>query len=195
VARVAQERNALLPQLADVFREHGFEGASLSLISAKTGLGKGSLYHFFPGGKEEMAALVLDDIARWFDINLFTPLRTGGDPGAAIVAMFDAVDAYFYSGGRVCLIGVFALGDVRDRFAEKIRGYFAAWQDALAEALCRAGKERLDAADLAEETIWGIQGALVAARALNDPALFSRGLARIERRLVLHDAGPTARGH
>jgi TetR/AcrR family transcriptional regulator, lmrAB and yxaGH operons repressor len=185
MARVAQEHEALLPQLADVFREHGFEGASLSLISAKTGLGKGSLYHFFPGGKEEMAALVLADIARWFEINLFAPLRAGDDPRAAIAAMFDAVDAYFHSGGRVCLLGVFALADVRDRFAEAIRGYFVAWQEALTDALCRAGIERGLAADLAEDVVWGIQGALVAARAMNDQALFARALARIKRRLAL----------
>jgi TetR/AcrR family transcriptional regulator, lmrAB and yxaGH operons repressor len=187
VARVAHERDALLPQLAEVFREHGFEGASLSLISEKTGLGKGSLYHFFPGGKDEMAAAVLDDIARWFEVNLFTPLRGADDPRAAIAAMFDAVDVYFRSGGRVCLLGVFALGDVRDRFAEQIRGYFAMWQDALADALCRAGKERGLAGDLAEDVVWGIQGALVAARAMNNQALFARALARIERRLALND--------
>ena len=188
MARLTQgeaiSRGAILPQLAEVFREHGFEGASLSLISEKTGLGKGSLYHFFPGGKDEMATAVLDDIARWFEVNLFAPLGSGDDPNAAIDAMFGAVDVYFRSGGRVCLLGVFALGDVRDRFAEKIRDYFAAWQEALAAALCRAGKERGLAADLAEEVVWGIQGALVAARAMSDSALFGRALARLKRRLA-----------
>jgi hypothetical protein len=29
-------------------------------------LGKGSLYHFFPGGKEDMAKAVLDEVAVWF---------------------------------------------------------------------------------------------------------------------------------
>jgi AcrR family transcriptional regulator len=50
------ERSDTLPTLAEVFREHGYEDASLSLLSQATGLGKGSLYHFFPGGKEEMAS-------------------------------------------------------------------------------------------------------------------------------------------
>jgi hypothetical protein len=43
------------------------EGASLSLISEATGLGKGCLYHFFPGGKEEMADAVLSEIDGWFE--------------------------------------------------------------------------------------------------------------------------------
>lgn len=57
--RVLTERADAVSALAEVFREHGFEGASLSLLSKATGLGKGSLYNFFPGGKEEMMEAVL----------------------------------------------------------------------------------------------------------------------------------------
>ena len=53
--RSIAERADVLPQLAEVFRAHGYEGATLALISDATGLGKGSLYNFFPGGKEQMA--------------------------------------------------------------------------------------------------------------------------------------------
>ena len=60
--KVVTEGADVLPALGEVFREHGFEGASLSVIGKRTGLGKGSLYHFFPGGKEEMAAAVLTEI-------------------------------------------------------------------------------------------------------------------------------------
>jgi TetR/AcrR family transcriptional repressor of lmrAB and yxaGH operons len=43
----------VVPLVAEVFRELGYEGTSLSSITDKTGLSKGSLYHFFPDGKEE----------------------------------------------------------------------------------------------------------------------------------------------
>ena len=49
----------MLGALGEVFRAHGYEGASLTLITQATGLGKGSLYNFFPDGKEQMAAEVL----------------------------------------------------------------------------------------------------------------------------------------
>lgn len=185
----AHDRAALVPLLAEIFREHGFDGASLSQITAKTGLGKGSLYHFFPGGKEEMAAAVLDHIAKWFEAEVFAPLRAGEDPRAAIGTMFKSVDAYFHSGRRICLVGAFALNDARDRFAAAINAYFTAWQDALAAALRRAGKGRTEAVELAEDVVAGIQGALVAARACEDPALFARALRRLERRLDLDASG------
>jgi AcrR family transcriptional regulator len=180
---VVAERADVLPALAEVFREHGFEGASLALIGERTGLGKGSLYHFFPGGKEEMAAAVLAEIDGWFEQHIFQPLREE-DPRRAVPEMIRAVDGYFRSGRRVCLVGALALGDVRDRFGAAIRGYFAAWTDALAQALERAGRDEAVARDRAEDAVAAIQGALVLARALDDPAAFRRSLARIEARLM-----------
>src|SRR6516165_9436370 len=83
-------RSELIAALAEVFREHGFHGASLDLISRRTGLGKGSLYHAFPGGKEQMAAEVLANIDAWFEQNVFTPLRDDVKPLRAIVKTLDA---------------------------------------------------------------------------------------------------------
>lgn len=188
MARTVSERADILPLLGEVFREHGFEGASLAHITARTGLGKGSLYHFFPGGKEEMAAAVLAEIDLWFETNVFAPLRIEEDGGAAIRDMLARTDAYFRSGRRVCLVGVFALGEVRDRFAEAVQSYFARWREALADALIRIGHPAAAASEEAEDAVLAIQGALVLARALDDAAVFTRTLARLERRL-LQDLG------
>lgn len=185
--RLVTERADVLPLLAEVFREHGYEGASLQLISQATGLGKGSLYHFFPGGKAEMAAAVLAEIDDWFERELYAPLRaTAADDesvAAAIDAMFAAVDGYFRGGGRVCLVGALALGAARDRFGTAIASYFARWVAALADALQRAGCDATTAAALAEATVAGIQGALVLTRALDDPAVFRRTLQALRERL------------
>lgn len=182
--RLIAERADALPALGELFREHGFEGTSLSMIGAATGLGKGSLYHFFPGGKAEMAAAVLAEIDAWFAAHVFEPLRRHPDPAAGIAQMLEAVDAYFRGGGRVCLVGVFALGATRDRFATAVRSYFAVWSVVLAEALARSGHSATAAADLAEEILAGIQGALVLSRALDDPGVFSRTLARLRKRAL-----------
>lgn len=173
----------MLPQLGEVFRAHGYEGASLTLITAATGLGKGSLYHLFPGGKAQMAKEVLAEIDRWFEREVFTPLREG-DAHTGIARMFKATDAYFRSGRRVCLVGVFALGAARDEFAAAVHGYFARWREALAQALRRAGHGRGEAAELAEDILAGIQGALVLARAADDAKIFSRALQRLTRRVA-----------
>jgi TetR/AcrR family transcriptional regulator, lmrAB and yxaGH operons repressor len=114
VARTFHERADVIPLVAEIFRELGYEGATLSQITARTGLGKGSLYNFFPGGKEEMAAAVLAEIDAWFERAVYAPLREDA-PGPAIARMWAAVDDYFRSGGRVCLVGAFALSATRDQ--------------------------------------------------------------------------------
>lgn len=171
-------REHVIAQLAEVFRAHGYEGTSLTLITQATGLGKGSLYNLFPRGKEQMAEEVLAHIDAWFEHNVFAPLRDD-KASEGIAHMFEATDRYFESGGRVCLVGVFALGGARDTFGKKLRGYFKAWEEALAAALRRQGMTPAQAKDRAEEVVLGIQGALVLARANADRRVFSRALKRL----------------
>jgi TetR/AcrR family transcriptional repressor of lmrAB and yxaGH operons len=175
-------RDDAIARIAEVFREQGFEGASLSAITAASGLGKGSLYNHFPGGKDQMAAEVLQHVDRWFETEIYTPLRATGRPRTAIVAMFEATDSYFRNGRRICLVGAFALDATRDRFAAAVQDYFARWIAALAAALERGGAG--SARTLAETTVAGIQGALVLTRALDDPAVFGRQLEQLQARLL-----------
>jgi AcrR family transcriptional regulator len=65
----------MLGRLLDLFRDNGFDGASLSDISDATGLGKSSLYHHFPNGKEEIALQVLAFLEEQLEQALFEPMR------------------------------------------------------------------------------------------------------------------------
>ena len=188
------ERAATMPALAEAFREHGFEGASVTRLCAATGLGKGSLYNFFPGGKEEMAAAVLADIDAWFTGSIFAPLRAAA-PGdaSAISAMFEAVTAYFRSGQRICLQGAFALGRERDQFAGRIAGYFEQWITSLAAALHAAGWSEPTARSAATEVIAAIQGGIVLSRALDDPKIFAQVITHSRTRISEGCAAHAAR--
>jgi AcrR family transcriptional regulator len=191
MTRAVFEKADVIPLVAEVFRELGYEGASMSSITARTGLSKGSLYHFFPGGKEEMAAEILAHVDAWFVSEVFEPLEQE-DPRSGIPRMWQAVDTYFCSGGRVCLIGAFALDETRDRFARPIRGYFKRWIEALEGALIRGGVEATAAKRLAEEVVAGIQGGLTLARALNDDTIFGRTIAALAERVEKSMRGDTA---
>jgi TetR/AcrR family transcriptional regulator, lmrAB and yxaGH operons repressor len=183
MARTILERNDAIPLLAEAFRIWGFEGASLARITQKTGLGKGSLYNFFPGGKEEMAEAVLAQIDDWFARHIFEPLEAG-EPEAAIAGMLKATGDYFHSGNRICLVGAFALDETRSRFAMAIRDYFTRWITALAGALERLGHQRARAVEMAEEAVLAVQGALVLARATADAGCFARTITRLERAMT-----------
>ncbi|KEA04044.1 TetR/AcrR family transcriptional regulator [Rhizobium rhizogenes] len=183
MTRTVFEKSDAIALVAEVFRELGYEGASMSSITARTKLSKGSLYHFFPGGKEEMAAQIMANIDAWFVTQMFRPLEED-EPRAAITLMWETTNTYFRSGRRVCLIGAFALDETRDRFSSAIQGYFKRWIKALAGALMRAGVGAAEARELAEEAVVGIQGALTLARALGDDSIFGRTLGRLRERLM-----------
>lgn len=182
--RIGPERQDIVAALAEVFREHGYERATLALISKATGLGKGSLYHFFPGGKDEMMVAVLTDIDQWFEENVFAQLRSREDPADTISAMFEAVIDYFRSGRRVCLVGALALGQPRDRFAAAINDYFARWIEALEHGLRCQRHVGEDARIRAEEVVLGIQGAIVLSRAIDDPTVFERAMCQLQARVA-----------
>jgi TetR/AcrR family transcriptional regulator, lmrAB and yxaGH operons repressor len=184
MAKPVSERNEILSQLAEVFRAHGYEGTTLSLITEATGLGKGSLYYLFPDGKRQMAAEVLAEIDGWFETNIFAQLRKTNDPRQATATMIENVDAYFQSGQRMCLVGVIALGASRDTFADEVRSYFVEWKNALASTLRRAGLGSSLAKRRAEDAMVAIQGALVVARAEGDSGIFRRAMADLKSRLL-----------
>lgn len=183
MTRIIHEKTDVVPMIAEVFRELGYEGATMSKITSRTGLSKGSLYHFFPGGKEEMAAAILAHVDAWFISQVFEPLEQE-DPQTAIPRMWQEVNAYFRSGQRICLVGAFALDETRDRFALNIGQYFIRWIEALAAALVRAGATKEAALLLSEDAVGGIQGGLILARALNDHSVFERIIAGLAERVA-----------
>ncbi|MCP1136250.1 TetR/AcrR family transcriptional regulator [Paenibacillus polysaccharolyticus] len=182
MTRTVFEKSDVIPLVTEVFRELGYNGASLSKITARTHLSKGSLYYFFPGGKDQMVDEILTHIDQWFVKNIFEPLEEN-EPREAIEHMWREIDAYFQSGQRICLIGAFALDGTRDRFATVIRQYFVRWIEALSAALVQTGISKETADQVSEETVAGIQGGLVVSRALNDDSFFERTLARLTQRL------------
>lgn len=182
MARQIAEQADVLPALADVFRDHGYEGASLKLIERYTGLGRGSLYHFFPQGKVAMAEAVLTQIGDWFERCIFQPLREADQADDALASMFDAVEAYFRSGQRVCLVGAMALSETREKFAVPVNAYFVTWVDVLTRRLARSGHKPKAARALAEDIVAGIQGALVLARGTGEGAVFTRQIERLRHR-------------
>lgn len=184
MARTVAERPDAVLALAGTFRTHGYTGASLSLMAAETGLGKGSLYNFFPGGKDEMARAVLEEVGAWFRERVYEPLTLPGEPQAKLAAMCEATASYFESRELVCLFGAFALGRERERFGNQIRAYFADWIAALGGTLIDAGHAPESARELATDAIASIQGALVTSRALGDPDLLRASLARLRARLA-----------
>ena len=61
--RSVAKRDHIMKTAAVLFVEHGFEHTTLAMVAKASGAAIGSITHFF-GDKSELAAAVLEDVAR-----------------------------------------------------------------------------------------------------------------------------------
>jgi AcrR family transcriptional regulator len=180
-------RDEVVARIQAVFRDYGFDGASLREISNATGLGKGSLYHYFPGGKDDMAVAVLERVDGWMRERVLEPLRGTGTPQARLRTVVRALDELYDGGRNACVLGSLVVGAGGTRLQKPLGNAFAGWIDALRLLAIEAGVKPSEARRRAEDAVVRIEGSLVVAAALADGAPFKRALRAIERELLSHE--------
>jgi TetR/AcrR family transcriptional regulator, lmrAB and yxaGH operons repressor len=163
-------------ELLQLFRDHGYEGATLSRIAQATGLGKASLYHHFPKGKSEMAAAVIRHLAGWYATHLLKPLQGSGSPETRLSRMTQTLADFYEEGQQPCPFAVFALGGAREQFQAPVRQIMRIWTESLATVLIDSGIPKPIAYQRAEDAIVRLQGSLVLAQAMGDTGPFQRVL-------------------
>lgn len=159
---------AMAERLEQVFKENGYEGASLKLLAATTGLSKASLYHHFPAGKSEMAAHVLAYSGARLQRLVLGPLQAANRDG--LIASLKGAADYYGGNVPICLMNSLLLGDGRALFGTRIRTAVDAWQAGLAACLVGEGANKAEAKAWATDAIGRIQGALVLCRVQGDRA-------------------------
>jgi TetR/AcrR family transcriptional repressor of lmrAB and yxaGH operons len=170
-----RSREEIVPILRDVFRQRGYDGASLSAISEATGLGRASLYHHFPGGKDEMVEAALADVETLIEERIIAPLgRRDRSPAERLALMSRELDSFHEGGRAACLCGVLAL--TAPNWHGRVDQIFARWQKALAALAVDAGAGRPAAREAAEEALARIEGALILAAAQSSTSPFRRAL-------------------
>lgn len=177
-------KEEVIERLAVAFRDLGYEGTSLTRLSEATGLKKASLYYYFPGGKEEMAAVVIEQVEAWFGENVFKPLQGEEAPETRIKKMASALNRFYCGGTRACILDVFAIGQAGTLFSSQLVEGLKAWEKVIAEVLMEAGIDKATARERAEDALVSIEGALVYTRVTGSSRTFKRVLARLPERLL-----------
>ena len=177
-------RQQLIGHLAEVFRQYGYEGATLSRMTEKTGLVKASLYHYFPAGKHEMAEVVLESLGEEFFRTVLLPLETKRDPQQLILEMGENLDRFYHGGKASCILELFSLGNARPRFAQTLKARVERWANILARVLVRSGIDDTIAQQRALDAVVRIEGALVVERAVGGNGVFAAVIADLPDMLL-----------
>lgn len=177
-------KETAIVKLIPVFRQYGYEGATLTRLSQATGLGKASLYHHFPKGKEEMAVAVLEYVDRGLNEQLLAPLRSNRPPLERLRTMTKNIDDFYQHGQTACLLALLSVGEAHNLFQAHIERSLNVWIESLATVAIEVGIEPTVARQRAEDAVLQIQGALVLARGLNNTTAFERVLQSLPTMLL-----------
>lgn len=163
-------RERIVRASAEAFRRQGYTGTGLKQIVAAANAPFGSLYHFFPGGKEQLGV----EVVRWSG-GQYLELIAGVFDGAPDVAT--AIDDFFALAAEMlketgyadaCPLETLALevANTSEPLREATARAFQSWLDSVADRFVAAGMHPDRAADLAVAAFSGMEGAFVLCRAM-----------------------------
>ena len=176
---------AILDSLTSLFREHGYDGTSLSRIMKATGLVKASLYHRFAGGKEEMATTVIDRVAGEFATNLLAVLNGPGDPQERLQETGRRLWEFYGAGRKACLLDSLTLNRESPAVQARAKAALDFWIAAFARFARESGGMAPDhAARAAQDAIAAIEGGLVISRVSGNTGPFLRAIDSLPARLL-----------
>ena len=166
----SDSRNRMIQSAALLFREHGYSGTGFRDVIEHSGAPRGSIYHHFPGGKEQLAADTVAWAAGVTERRIERAARSG-HPVAALGIFVDAwremlEDSNFRAGCPI--IAVAAEADAGSTATEAAAAAFTRWQDLISRALLDAGASRIDARRLATLVVASVEGAILLCRARRD---------------------------
>lgn len=167
-----------------VFRRRGFEAANMIDIAAMTGLQKSSLYHRFPGGKQQMAAEVAAAAGTHFATNLLAPFASDAPLRDRVVAVGVNLAAFYEQGHAPCLLDVLSLGEPGQDAANCLRQAALAWLDAFATIARSGGANGSMAMQRAQDAVAAIEGGLILTRVTGNNQAFLRAIERLPNTLL-----------
>ncbi len=173
----------LFERLTEVFRKKGYDGASYADLLEATGLVKASLYHRFPGGKEEMVNAILSEVDRHFAEYVLAPALEEGEPRERARRMAHRLREFYDSGKAWCLLDTLTLAESRSTLGHAKKS-MEFWVERFARVGREAGLSVGEATKRAEEAVAAIEGGLVVARVLNNRRPFLRVLEGLPRMLT-----------
>lgn len=180
----ADTRQRIVMTAMELFWEKGFQSTSIADILSRTQVHSGSLYHFFPGKQDVLAAVLeayRDGIEEW----LLRPAWSGvDDPVERVFALLNGYRTQLVTTDCTygCPIGNLALeiSEPDPRIRELLAVNFANWTTAIERCLDDAGgrlPRGLDRRRLAEFTLTVMEGAIMQARTYRDITSFDRNVA------------------
>lgn len=168
---MASTRDQIVQTTCDLLELQGYHGTGLNQILRESGAPRGSLYYYFPDGKEGLAVEAIERAGSAVAGRIRAALA-GGDDVAAVAAgiqsfvkrIAEGVEASGYRAGGPLTSVAMETATTSPRLNAACREAFAAIQGAFAERLRASGFSDARAADLAAFITSAIEGGILLSR-------------------------------
>ncbi|MDX3855599.1 TetR/AcrR family transcriptional regulator [Streptomyces sp. AK02-01A] len=158
-------RERVVRAASRLLQQQGYEGTGIKLIAREAGATLGSVYHFFPGGKEELAVAAIQHGDQEFADTLSAGLDSAEDPAVAVENCARHLATALRESGWTdgCPVTSTALETLgrTPRIQEACYAALRNWQDVLAAKFRRSGFSDEEADDLACTVLAALEGAEV----------------------------------
>jgi AcrR family transcriptional regulator len=165
-------RERLLTATNELFRCRGYQGTSLKQVTETAGATIGSLYHFFPGGKDDLTIAAITESGEAYR-QLFELFADAATDAADAVARFidgaaDVLEETDYI--DPCPIGTVAreVASTNEALRQATDQVFLGWIETAASTFESDGIARPTAEELATMVVATLEGGFVLARARRD---------------------------
>lgn len=164
----AGTRERFLNAATGLFRRQGYSGTGLKQIVADSTAPLGSLYHFFPGGKQDLALQAIERTAQRYEQLLDRVFAETPDTGQAAAQWFDwaarTLEETDFADG--CPIGTVAceIASSNEALREASQVVFDSWRSRVTAQLVAEGVTTARARRLATFAVASLEGAIMLGR-------------------------------
>lgn len=165
---MSSTRDQIIATTCDLLESQGFHGTGLNQIIRESGAPKGSLYYYFPDGKDELAQAAIDWSGRAVAQRIRAGLAVSPDAAHAVRIFVTEIAGHveasgFRSGGPLTTIAM-ETATTNERLNLACRTAYTLLQAAFEEKLLDSGYHSQQARDLATFITASIEGAIILCR-------------------------------
>jgi AcrR family transcriptional regulator len=167
---MAGTKDRIMDSSAELFRRQGYAGTGIKQILAAANAPFGSLYHFFPGGKEQLGAATIRSSGELYGQLFATIAMQAPDVPSAVGAFFaGAAETLVETDyADACPIATVALevSSTNEQLRAACAEVFDSWIAGATQYFIAAGVPSATARELAISMLCLLEGAFVFARAM-----------------------------
>jgi AcrR family transcriptional regulator len=166
-------RERIVAASAELLRRQGYAATGVKQIVTEAQAPFGSLYHFFPGGKEQLGAEAIRTSGALYELLIPAVFDPAPDLPSAVRAFFAGAAEHMIETGYAdaCPIATVALevSSHSELLRQACADVFERWIVIGAERHANAGLSQAKARELTIAMLCALEGAFVLARALHSP--------------------------